>query len=78
MGLDIHHYGVKYERAMAQVRASSLSDRNKELILAYRDACLLQQTCGKVRLIRTFGVLLQQAQALGKDFDLATRDDLQR
>jgi integrase len=78
MGLDIHHYGVKYERAIAQVRASSLSHRNKELILAYRDACLLQQTCGKVRLIRTFGVLLQQAQALGKDFDLATRDDLQR
>jgi site-specific recombinase XerD len=77
MGLDIHHYTTKYERAVAQVQASQLSARNKELILGYRDACLLQQTCGKVRLIRTLGVLLQQATALGKDFDTATREDVQ-
>lgn len=78
MGLDIHDYTSKYERAVAQVRASTASERNKDLILGYRDACLLQQTCGKVRLIRTLGVLIQQARALGKDFDQATREDLQR
>lgn len=78
MGLDIHHYGAKYERSLALVRASDLSARNKELILRYHDACLLQQTCGRVRLIRVLGVLLRHARALGKDFDVATREDLQQ
>lgn len=78
MGLDIHHYNVRYERAVAHVRVSEISARNKDFILGYRDACLLQQTCGKVRLIRALGVLVLHAGLLGKDFDLATRDDLQR
>ncbi|HEX8170983.1 MAG TPA: tyrosine-type recombinase/integrase [Thermoanaerobaculia bacterium] len=46
--------------------------------MGYRDACILQQTCGKVRLIRALGVLLLCARRLVKDFDQATRDDLQR
>jgi hypothetical protein len=37
---------------------------------------LVQQTCGKVRLIRTMGVLLLAARHLAKDFDQATREDL--
>jgi integrase/recombinase XerD len=78
MGLDIHHYARKYERTVAQVHASAVSQRNKDLILGYRDACLLQQTCGKVRLIRALGLLLQQARILDKDFDTATREDIQR
>jgi len=78
MGLDIHHYGAKYERALAQVRNGDLSSRNKELILAYHDACLRQQACGRVRLIRVLGVLVRHARALGKDFDTASKEDLQR
>lgn len=78
MGLDIHHYATKYERALALVRDCELSPRNKELILAYHDACLLQQTCGRVRLIRVLGVLVRHARALGKDFDCATKEELQR
>jgi len=78
MGLDIHHYAAKYARAVAWVRASAISERNKTLILAYRDACLLQQTCGTVRLIRALGVLVGSARQLGKDFDTATIEDLQR
>ncbi len=78
MGLDIRHYAAKYERTLALVQESDLSARNKELIMAYHDACLLQQTCGRVRLIRVLGVLVRHARALGKDFDTATRDDLQR
>jgi integrase/recombinase XerD len=77
MALDIHHYTVHYERAVEHVRESDLSERNKALIIAYRDACLLQQTCGKVRLIRIIGCLIQQGRLLGKDFDAATREDLQ-
>lgn len=77
MTLDIHNYQRMYEAAQAQIAASQLSDRNKELILSYRDACLLQQTCDKVRLIRVMGVLLLAGRELGKDFDAATREDLQ-
>jgi len=76
--LDIHNYEEKFKQAGAQVTASTISDRNKALIFAYRDACLLQQTCGKVRLIRVAGALLLFARQLGKDFDEATREDLQR
>jgi integrase/recombinase XerD len=76
--LDIHNYDEKFEQAAAQVSASTISDRNKAFIFAYRDACLLQQTCGRVRLIRVVGVLLLFARQFGKDFDQATREDVQR
>jgi integrase/recombinase XerD len=76
--LDIHNYPRMYVMAEAQVRTSTISDRSKDLIFAYRDTCLLQQTCGKVRLIRVMGVLLLAARTLEKDLDAATRDDLER
>lgn len=71
--IDIHNYELKYAQAEAQVRASDLSDRSKQRIFAYRDACLLQQVCKKVRLIRVFGVLILFGRHLGKDFDQATK-----
>lgn len=77
MTLDIHNYARMYAQAEAQVRQSTISDRNKQLIFNYRDACLLQQTCGKVRLIRVMGVLVLYARNLAKDFDQAVREDLQ-
>lgn len=76
--IDIHDYTRMYERAAAQIAASEIGQRNKDLIRDFCGACLLQQTCGKVRLIRTMGVLLLAARALGKDLDQVTRDDLQR
>src|ERR1043166_3145341 len=75
--LDIHNYPRMFAHAEAQVQQSEISQRNKELIFAYRDACLLRQTCGKVRLIRVLGVLLLFARALRKDFDQASREDIQ-
>jgi integrase len=75
--LDIHNYDHMYAQAEAQVRQGAISDRNKQLIFSYRDTCLLQQTCGKVRLIRVMGVLVLYARILAKDFDQATREDLQ-
>jgi integrase/recombinase XerD len=75
--IDIHNYALLYERADAQIRCSEISQRSKDLILQFCGACLLQQTCGKVRLIRTMGVLLLAARALGKDLDQTTREDLQ-
>lgn len=78
MKLDIHNYPRMYEAVRTQIRKSDITQRNKDLIFSYADACLLQQTCGTVRLIRVMGVLLLAARALGKDFDTANRDDVQR
>src|SRR5258708_23211218 len=75
--LDIHNYPRMYAQAEALIERSTISARNKDCIFRYRDACLLQQTCGKVRLIRVMGVLLLAASALAKDFDTVTREDLQ-
>jgi integrase/recombinase XerD len=76
--LDIHNYEAKYAQAERQVAESEISARNKELILGYRDACLLHQTCRKVRLIRVLGALLLFARQFNKDFDQVSRDDVQR
>lgn len=78
MTLDIHDYDKKFAGAEAQVGTSTLSQRNKDLIFGFRDACLLHQVCGRVRLIRVMGALIMLANHLGKDFDQATREDLQR
>jgi site-specific recombinase XerD len=76
--LDIHDYALQYARANDCVELSLLSRRNKELIFGYRDACLLQQTCGKVRLIRALGALLWFGERLQKDFDAADAQDVRR
>lgn len=75
--LDIHRYEKKFGYAEAQVRRSDLSERNKALIFEYRDVCLLRNVCGKVRLLRVMGALTVMGQLLGKDFDHATRQDLE-
>lgn len=76
--VDIHEFEEQYAHAEARLRASPLRDRNKDLILRYRDACLLRQVCGQVRLIRVFIILTQVERALGKDFDQTTRADVER
>jgi integrase/ribosomal protein L40E len=78
MGLDIHTYQQKFSYAERQVRESEISEKNKTLILGYRDACLVKNVCGKVRLIRVMGVLLLYARLLKKDFDQATKEDIER
>src|ERR1017187_750384 len=78
MTLDIHNFAKQYDQAEANVTKSEISDRNKNLIMRFRDACLLQQVCGKVRLIRAFIILLRCARIIGKDFDTATKEDLQQ
>lgn len=76
--VDIHEFEKQYAQAEARVRASAISDRNKQLILRYRDACLLRQVCGQVRLIRVFIILVQVGLVLKKDFDQTTREDVER
>lgn len=78
MAIDIHSFAKQYEQTEQHLRASAISARNKELILQYRDACLLRQVCGKVRLIRVMIVLGRCAGILGKDYDAITRPDVER
>lgn len=77
MGLDIHEYDQKSAYAVRQVRESTLSERNRAFVLAYRDACLVKSVCGNVRLIRVLGVLLLYGRLLQKDFDTVTRADVE-
>src|SRR5206468_1172443 len=72
------NYKAWFESVERQVTNSTLSARNKELLLAYRDACLIRNVCGRVRLIRTLSTLLRFGKLLDKDFDQATRADLER
>jgi integrase/recombinase XerD len=78
MNLDIHNYDAKTIGAEKLVQQSDISARNKELILGYREACLLKGTCGRVRLIRVLGVLLLYARLLKKDADKLAREDIER
>ena len=76
--LDIHEYERHYASIERHVREAAVSSRNKAFIFAYRDACLLHQTCEKVRLIRVLGELLFFAKLVQKDFDQLSRQDLER
>ena len=60
------------------MRNSEISQPNKDLILAYRDACLIKNVCGKVRLLRVQGCLLLYARILKKDFDQCTKADIEQ
>src|SRR5262249_31997322 len=76
--VDIHNYDQQYRSWEARVRNAAISERNRELIFAYRDACLLHRVCGKVRLIRAFQILVRCAELLGQDFDTVHRRDIER
>ena len=77
MSLDIHRYEQKWAYAERQIRDSEINQRNKDLILGFRDACLVKNVCGRVRLIRVQGCLLLYARMLNKDFDQVTRQDVE-
>lgn len=75
--LDIHNYTAKVAAAVKRVEKAGISDRNKELILRFRDASSLDGL-GLPRIERYLGVLLLFAEILEKDFDRAERPDIER
>ena len=77
MTLDIHRYEKQWTYTERHVRSSALSQRNKDLILSFRDACLVKGVCGKVRLLRVLGCLQLYARLLPKDFDTWNRQDVE-
>jgi integrase/recombinase XerD len=76
--LDIHHFDHQFDLALRHLQQSDVSPRNKQFIEQFCDACLVRQVCGKVRLIRALGALGLLARDFDKDFDQATREDLER
>jgi len=77
MALDIHHFDQQYQRLLASIEHAPISERNRQLIRRYCDVCQLRQVCGRVRLLRVINALTILAKLLGKDFDQATRADLE-
>ena len=73
--LDIHNYEKKFERAINAVHESKLTDRNKKLLLRFKDDCLLENIT-KARLQRVLYILKQMGELLDKDFDKGNKDDI--
>jgi site-specific recombinase XerD len=71
---DPHNYTRKLESAVERVKSSSLSTKNKEAILKFKDECLLELSAG--RTLRYVQNLVKLAKWLGKDFTDVNKDDI--
>ncbi|MBD3249474.1 tyrosine-type recombinase/integrase [Candidatus Woesearchaeota archaeon] len=76
--IDIHNYPRLLKRAEKNLEKSDISDRNKELILEFRDYCSLEGEIGLPRTIRYLGVLRDWALLLNKDYDVACTEDIKK
>src|SRR4051794_29491295 len=75
--IDIHSFEKQWQQALANFERLDISERNKQFVRSYCDACLVRQVCGKVRLIRVVIIMGLLARQLNKDFDQVTRPDLE-
>ena len=74
---DIHDFDDEYDRSIKRLDRPGLSPHNKELILHFRDACLLHQVCGKPRAMRIISALDTMGRKASKDFDQMNRQDIE-
>ncbi len=76
--MDIHKREKKLEYVIRKLKNDKeLSDKNKRLILAFKDK-VFTQGLSVARALFYIEKLPKIALALGKDFDQATRDDIER
>jgi len=73
--LDIHDYDLRLLGCKRKIEADDISDGNKKLILSYERARQLDGTAIATR-IRTIYCLLDFAEFLGKDANLATKEEI--
>ena len=73
--MGIHNFEKTYTSARERVENAPISGRNKELILRFVDDLALENL-SKVRLTKYCVTMQLLAQRLGRDFDVATKDDL--
>jgi len=75
--IDIHSYDSRYEQTKKQLSDSSISEKNKLLIIQFEKICTLEGLT-KARRIKLINTLLNfTRQYLPKDFDKATKKDIQ-
>jgi integrase len=77
-GFDIHCYERRlkaYEKSVQE--SKELTEKNKELISKFRDYCLLQDY-SIARIVKFYEILKTFGTKLGKDFDKATREDVEK
>jgi len=75
--IDIYDYSKWVEGAVRLVERAPISEKNKKLILEFRDFCSLNGI-GMPRMIRYLGVLKDWAILLEIDFDKATKEDIMK
>ena len=75
--IDIHDYGKQLERSLARIKSDKrISKRNKQLILDFHSR-LLADNLSTPRLVYYTNKLALIAAWIGKDFDKATRADIE-
>lgn len=75
--MSIHEYDKEYLRAQEQVKESTLSEKNKQLIFSFVNDLLLEGL-SKPRLIKYYRLLRLIALGLGKDLDTVTLEELKQ
>lgn len=75
--IDIHDYDRKVLAAMKKINESALTEHNKNILPGYANQLRLAGI-GNARIIKYLGTLRIIGLALGKDFESATKQDLER
>lgn len=75
--MDIHNYGKRLERTLANIRDGIISQKNKDLILEFHDSCLTEgmSVC---KIERYLYDLHRFAMMLNADLSKATQRDIQK
>ena len=75
--IDIYNYRKKLDSAVKMVKEAQISERNKQLILEFRDFASLDGL-SLPRILRYLGVLKDWAKIMNVDFDKASKEDIVR
>ena len=75
--IDIYNYRKKLDSAVKMVKEAQISERNKQLILEFRDFASLDGL-SLPRILRYLGVLKDWAKIMYVDFDKASKEDIVR
>jgi len=76
-GFDIHNYERQLKSAERIVNESNLRQKNKEVIFQFRDFCILKGY-SVPRILKYFEILRVFAKQINKDFDKATKQDVEK
>ena len=76
-GFDIYGYPAKLESALRNLRQADISERNKELVLRFKDYLFIQGI-SIPRIIRYVSTFVIFSKKMGVDFDKATKEDIER